>query len=328
MIYPWQQAQWAHLQQRCNEKSLAHAFLFSGPAGVGKNDFASAFANSLLCSQPKGDGQACKECNSCRWMSSGAHPDSIHIGLEGDSKVIGVDQIRSLGHFLSLKSQQGRYKVIVITPAEKMNVNAANSLLKSIEEPAENTIIILVSSSITALPATVRSRCQKLEFPYPVHDEALAWLTQAAGTTSEDPNILLSIAKGAPLHALTMASGDILKQRSAFFADLLKLAEGAEHPIKIGEKWLKQDIYQILSWFHGALADMIKLNMLEKQVEICHVDYIDALQSCATRLDLVKLYRCYEHVGSAQQMLKANMNPQLLLESILIPWADINTGLR
>ncbi len=328
MIYPWQHQQWQYLQQCIREQRLAHALLFSGPEGVGKNDFALSFVNALLCLSPLGDGLACQECSSCRWFMAGAHPDSTRITLATDKKVIGVDQIRSLGHFLSLKSQQGRYKVVVITPAEKMNVNAANSLLKSIEEPADDTIIVLVSSCVTALPATVRSRCQKLEFPCPKRSDTLAWLAQSTAS-SEQAATLLAVAKGAPLHALAMARGETLEQRNAFFTDLFELAEGGLHPVKVGERWAKQDILQILSWFHGALADMIKLNMLGNSVAICHMDYIDALQARATKLDLAALYRCYEQVGSAQQLLKANMNAQLLLESILISWSGMNnTRLR
>ncbi len=323
MIYPWQHQQWQYLQQCVKEQRLAHALLFSGPEGVGKNDFALSFVDALLCLAPLADGQACQECDSCRWSAAGAHPDSAFVTLVTDKKVIGVDQIRRLGHFLTLKSQQGRYKVVVITPAEKMNVNAANSLLKSIEEPADDTIIILVSACITALPATVRSRCQKLEFPCPEHSDALTWLTQST-SSPEQAATLLAIAKGAPLHALDMTQGEVLAQRRAFFVDLFELAEGGIHPVKVGERWAKQDILQILSWFHGALADMIKLNMLGNSVTICHMDYIDALQARATKLDLAALYRCYEQVGSAQQLLRANTNAQLLLESILISWSGMN----
>ena len=323
MIYPWQQAQWQHLQQRIHEKRLAHAFLFCGPEGIGKNDFSNAFSRSLLCLQPNSEGHACGKCNSCTWSDSGAHPDTLHIGLENDAKFITVDQIRSIGHFLSLKSQEGRYKVIVITPAEQMNVNAANSLLKNLEEPTSDTVVILVTSRATALPATIRSRCQKVEFPYPDHTLSTQWLRQQL-EQPDQAQTLLSIAKGAPLRALAMTQGGVFEKRSAFFQDIFSLARGQENPVSIGEKWIKQDIQQILSWFHSALADMIKLNMVDAPNAICHSDYYDTLQKCARRLNLKVLYQCYGRVEQAQGLLKANMNPQLIVESILIPWTEMN----
>ena len=323
--YPWQEEQWQHLQLRLKENRLPHALLFSGPQGLGKTHFASVFAKSLLCNAVAADGRPCGTCNSCLWLASGSHPDALWITLEEGAKAINVNQIRDTARFLSLKSQQGRYKVIVISPADQMNVNAFNSLLKTLEEPTENAIIILVCHQIASLPATIRSRCQKLEFVYPKREVSLAWLRSQIDQV-ETADTLLCVAKGAPLHALEMAKSDAMSQRSAFFEDVFNLAKGLDHPISVSEKWVKQDIKQNLSWFHDALADMIKLTMSDKSAFIAHADYTEAMQNQTRGLNLNALYRCYERVSDAQRQLKANMNPQLLAESILIPWTEMNKG--
>ena len=143
---------------------------------------------------------------------------------------------------------------------------------------------------------------------------------------SHDVATLLAVAKGAPLHVLAMANETAMNNRSDFFDDIFNLAKGVESPIKVAEKWLKQDILQNLSWFNDVLADMIKLSMLNSPASICHADYTEAMQKQVRGLNLKLLYRCYEQVSDAQRLLKANMNPQLLVESILIPWAEMNKG--
>lgn len=321
MIYSWQSGQWQHLQQRIHDGRLAHALLFSGPEGIGKNDFARAFAQALLCSSPLADGQACQQCNSCRWFSAGAHPDFLHVGVAEDAKSINVEQIRSLGHFLSLKSQQGRYKVVIISPADLMNVNASNSLLKTLEEPTPDTIIVLVGSRKAAFSATIRSRCQRVDFHFPAQPECISWLTAQSSLTPEEASAMLSIAKGAPLHALAMNTSDFWQTRTTFFSDLFNVAQGKENPVQVSERWLKQDIARNLSWFLTAVTDMIKLNILDTPNTLYHRDYIAALQTQARVLNLEALYRCYEQAADAQRLLRANMNSHLLVESILINWA-------
>ena len=325
MIYPWQQTQWQHLQQRLKEGRLAHALLFTGPSGTGKNHFAQLFAKALLCSEPTADGSPCGQCSSCNWIKAESHPDMHTVMLEEDAKAISVNQIRALGHFVGLKSQQGRYKVILITPADAMNVNAANSLLKTLEEPTESVVIILVTHQVFNLPATIRSRCQKVDFPLPAQEMGLAWLS-AQLPAAETAQIALSVAQGAPLDALHIAKEEGLSHRQVFFDDLFALANGEKHPVTIGEKWAKQNIQQYFAWFHSVLADMIKLNMLDQPQQICHLDYQEAMQNQARRLNLKQLYQCYERIGDAQRLLKANMNPQLLVESLLIPWTEMYKG--
>ncbi|TPW18263.1 MAG: DNA polymerase III subunit delta', partial [Halothiobacillaceae bacterium] len=170
-LLPWHTALWQHLQERRHEGRLPHALLLTGPVGVGKNRFAVRFSQALLCEQPHAAGEACGQCRSCLWHQAGSHPDALEITLEEESKTIGVEQIRQVGHFLQLTRQQGLHKVVRITPAERMTMSAANGLLKSLEEPAAGAVILLITSRLSALSATIRSRCQRLEFTLPAREQ-------------------------------------------------------------------------------------------------------------------------------------------------------------
>lgn len=218
-LYPWQTEAWRHwlkLRER-----LPHALLLKGPQGTGKLDFAMNLARSLLCERPQnGDGLACGECASCHWFEQETHPDFRLIQpdalSESDedeekanakkkpSKQISVDQIRALADFAGLSAHQGGHKVVLIHPAEAMNTNAANALLKTLEEPAGRMMIILVSHKPQQLLPTILSRCLALPMPLPPVEESAEWLKEQG---VDDPAPLLAQAGFAPLKALADADG-------------------------------------------------------------------------------------------------------------------------
>ena len=158
MLFPWTYPQWQQLVQRVTEQRLPHAMLFTGIEGVGKLQIAYQFAQSLLCEHPDDDHMPCQQCRSCTQFDGKTHPDFHLLEPEEEGKAIKVDQIRELIDKFALASHYQRYRVAIISPAESMNLSAANSLLKSLEEPPKNTMIILVSSHSTLLPPTKYGR--------------------------------------------------------------------------------------------------------------------------------------------------------------------------
>ena len=154
---PWQRQVWDRLAATFNQGSLSHAYLIQAEQGTGAEQLADAMLSALLC---ESDAlHACGECESCQLLKAGTHPDAFKLGLE-DTAVLKVDQIRAAIRFSTGTAARGGYRCIVITPAEAMNVNAANALLKLLEEPGEKTVLMLVSYLVNAVPATVKSRCQ------------------------------------------------------------------------------------------------------------------------------------------------------------------------
>lgn len=251
---PWHQAHWQRLQSRLARGAMPHALLLCGPSGLGKRAFLHRFVRGLLCERPH-DGEACGQCRTCLLLDAGTHPDFVTItyGLRKDGvqrKEIVVDQIRELSARLAMASQFGGWQVVVIDPADAMNAAAANALLKTLEEPSPQTLLLLVADAPWRLPQTIRSRCQRIEFPLPSSGEALAWLsTQGVA----DPAAALEAAGGNPGLAQAWAGQGALARRQAVRKDLAALAAGRAEPMEVARRWLDAEPEQCL-WFAAQAA--------------------------------------------------------------------------
>jgi DNA polymerase-3 subunit delta' len=233
MIYPWQTSVWDDL--RGKRERMPHALLIHGPQGVGKLQLAERFAQSLLCESSNSKGEPCGDCAGCRWLGAGSHPDFRRVEPEalareraaGEDTVesatapakgakpsleVRIDQIRALDDFLNLKSHRDGPRVALIHPAESMNPNAANALLKGLEEPPGRAMFILVSHRPARLLATIRSRCVAVPVGVPDRAAALAWLDSVG---VQDAGAWLAFASGAPVRAMQYAnqSGNALERR-------------------------------------------------------------------------------------------------------------------
>ena len=174
---PWHRPQWQRVERGVREGRVPHALLLRGAAGNGKAGFAVRLAAVLLC---RSDNPPCGACESCRLCAAGSHPDRFDVTIPEDRREIVVDQIRDLVHSVSLTARLGGYKAVIVNPAEQMNRHAANTLLKTLEEPPGATVFILVSSNPALLLATIRSRCQMIDFPVADRETALKWLRDRA----------------------------------------------------------------------------------------------------------------------------------------------------
>lgn len=205
---PWLREDGAALMARSQEGRLPHAILLGGINGIGKRAFSQWLAESLLC-RNRGDAGACGQCDSCLQLLAGSHPDFRKLLPEGANAAIKVDPVRELVEWLQLTASQGSYRVAVLEQADSMNRNAANSLLKTLEEPSDHAVIILSATRTGALPATIRSRCQTINLK--MHDKAaaLAWLSSSV----DDPETALLEAGGGPFAAVAMHNEEYLAAR-------------------------------------------------------------------------------------------------------------------
>lgn len=323
-IYPWHSEQWSQLQSRIAAGRMAHGLLLTGPVGVGKRDFANAFARSVLCRQPNADHFACGVCDACLLVKAGTHPDFLTLSPPEDKIQILIDQVRELCRSLVLKSHAGGYKIAILVPADQMNSAAANSLLKTLEEPTDNTLLILISERPARLSATIRSRCQQLRFPAPPPEQGEAWLTQ--NETAADPALLLRLAYGAPLHALTLAQDDTLARRLDWLNDLLKLRRGQLDPVRLATEWSSDALMRPLYWMGSYLMDAIRLNSGQHD-SINNIDLQDKLQVMADICSPQELHQLLDHAWqNLRQAQQSSVNRQLLLEEMLIKWG--RAGLR
>ena len=221
-LHPWNQPLFESIRRRI--ESLPHALLIHGPKGVGKLALAQALAQLILCEAPQAASRPCGRCEGCRWYLGGNHPDFRRVepealapvaesaeGEEGaparkgkPSQEIKIDQVRELADFLNIGSHRGRRRVALVHPADEMNANAANALLKGLEEPPPGAMFILVAHRPARLPATIRSRCVSIPVSIPPRALALQWL---GGQGVAQAERWLAYAGGAPLRALDYSAG-------------------------------------------------------------------------------------------------------------------------
>jgi DNA polymerase-3 subunit delta' len=253
---------------------MPHALLIHGPQGIGKLQLAERFAQSLLCESGDALGEPCGVCPGCRWFAADSHPDFRRVQPEAlarqsaaaddsdepaparsakPSLEIKVEQIRALDDFLNLQSHRGGRRMALIHPAEAMNPNAANALLKGLEEPPGRAQFILVSHRPARLLATIRSRCVAVAVPVPDASASLAWLESQGAA---DAASWLAFASGSPLRAVQhqQAGGTIARRRQALVAqdvDALGLAEDREQLEELAEVLQKHALDQAFAAYCG-----------------------------------------------------------------------------
>ena len=300
---PWHGPQWQRIERGIQSARVPHALLLRGASGNGKAMFAARLAAVLLC---RSSPPACGTCESCRLFVAGSHPDWTEVTLETDRREIVVDQIRELIHTVSLTARFGRYKVVVVDPAESMNRHAANTLLKTLEEPPGATVFILVSSNHAQLLPTIRSRCQRIDFPVPDPGIALDWLR---GKVPE-PGAALALAHGAPVRAVEMASGALIEVRSALDRDLDELLAGGD-PMTVAARWKELGRATVARW----LVDILAQRLRESVAGGVDTTRRGAATPHFSRL-LSMLDRCLEVRSGV--LARSNSNEQLALERLAL----------
>lgn len=316
MIYPWQQPQWQHLLRAYQDDHLAHALLLTGRSACGKKDFAQALAQRFLCQTPALT-EACGHCKSCYVFQAQSHPDYKSIRLLEGKKDISIAQIRALSHFLELSCSYGKMTIAIINDAERMSEAAANSLLKTLEEPPQARLIILVSSQANQLSATIRSRCQTINFPAPSQPMALTWLQRhSLHNTAES---LLSIASGRPLLAKKLDGSDLLQQRLHCLNDLLALLQQQQSIVEISATWEKQDFQNLLEWQIAWIQYVIYFNSHQQTLPQFN-DIAPNLQQLATLLPAQQCWVLYDELLKLMPRANHPVNKRLFAEKMLLIW--------
>ncbi len=306
---PWHAEHWARLQARRARDAMPHALLSCGPAGLGKRDFMRRFAQGLLCTQPQ-DGVACGHCRSCLLFVAGTHPDfaSLSFGLRKDgvqrSEIV-VDQIRELSARLAMSSQFGGWQIVCIDPADAMNAAAANALLKTLEEPSQQTLLLLVADAPWRLPQTIRSRCQRIEFHLPAREDALAWLQQLGVS---DATAALDAAGGNPGLARAWLQEGALTRRQEVRKDLGALAAGRGEAMEVARRWLDNEPAQRLWFAAQAVADEVKARAASGAGPL------------ASQLDAEALDQWYMSANRTRESLRGPLRGDLLLLELLARW--------
>jgi DNA polymerase-3 subunit delta' len=318
--YPWQEQLW---QQMAGRGQHAHAYLLHGPVGIGKRALAERLIASLLCQRPEGL-DACGQCKSCMLLAAGSHPDNYVLEPEEADKAIKVDQVRDLVSFVVQTAQMGGRKVVLIEPVESMNINAANALLKSLEEPSGNTVLLLVSHQPSRLLPTVKSRCVQQACPLPGEQMSLDWLAQALPECSEDERReLLTLAAGSPLAAVKLQAQGVREQRAQVVDGVKKLLKQQQSPTQLAEGWKDIPLLLLFDWFCDWSNLVLRYQLTEDEEGLGLADMRKVLQYLAQKTAQSRVLEIQDWILAQRQkvMSKANLNRVLLLEALLVQWA-------
>ena len=318
---PWLRPRFAELVRLADAGRLPHALLISGPRGVGKRSLVDALAARTLCAEP--GRLACGHCHGCRMLASGYHPDLMSVELEEGKRQIRIDAIREINHVVSQTAQQGGYRVILIAPAEALNVAASNALLKSLEEPGERTLFLLLSDIPSRLLPTIRSRCQHWNLTIPTATDCLPWLTERLGDAQE-ARFWLTVAGGIPLEALRLADPEARALRQQLVETFEALVRGGE-PVAEAARLDRQSIDAILWYGIAWLEDLIRLGLSGDSGGLCNPDLLPLYRQAVKNARVRDWFRLLDYAREERRLLAAggNPNPQLVLEAWLVRWSAL-----
>jgi DNA polymerase-3 subunit delta' len=315
----WNSEAWHNLTQRRRGGTLPHALLLGGPAGLGKREFADVFARAMLCQSVLPDGHACGACRACKLCAVGTHPDLARIGLElrDDGKLrseITVDQMRNLSERLTLTAQFGGGQIALIDPADTLNVSASNALLKTLEEPTPGTIIVLIADYPARLSATIRSRCQRLDFRIPATAPAQAWLV-AQGIDKTAARRALAASGGNPGQALLWSRGSGLKLRDEVARDLRELRSGGS-AFDTAQRWSRDEVDLRLLFAAALVAEESRAQALGHHGPL----------ALTAATDFTKLTTWFGDANRMRDLLRGPLRADLSLLELLVAWSKGSTS--
>ncbi len=337
--YPWQVPLFERLQALRANGQLPHALLFTGPPGIGKAEFLQAWVAKLVCTASTSGERPCAECDHCRQHLAGSYPDCMVLSPEPDARrvfenypaqscqlressrktartVISIDQVRELIDRVAQSSHYGGLKIIVFLPADALNNEAANALLKVLEEPPEDTLLILVSEKPLTLLPTIRSRCQQIEFPAPVASQVVDWL--GAEFSAEERQRALVFTGGAPRQAKELLeSGDLAKWLLPI-EQLTGLMVGQGSLLQIAGDWERLD----RTWLTGLLQSWMR-TLIGSYAGLKEVDEKLFGNNLRVHRDGLHLAGAFQLVDLLNRYVAAGgiaLNKKLMWEEFLLSW--------
>lgn len=330
-LHPWLSPALGSLLALHRSQRLPHALLIESAEGLAEADLAQALAKALVCERSLQADQsashllvdgACGSCKQCLLVQAGSHTDIKSLEPEEKGKAIKVDAIRALVDFLQQSSFQGGYKVALISPAEAMNVNAANALLKTLEEPTPNTLIVLMAHEAGRLLPTIRSRCQVVSLHKPSIEQGLAWLMRDAAHEQASCERMLAMAHGSPLLAQSYLEDDALARFDAMLVDLAAVLKRQQSISEVAERWAADEALLRVTWLSIWAQALVKQAMLGARYLRLGEQADKMFDYLVSKNNPTQLLALEQDILAQRALLQGPSNPNkaLLFESLLAKW--------
>lgn len=303
-----------------------HAYLITGPQGVGRRTLGLRLAQALNCPQPTAPGVPCRTCRSCTQIERMQHPDLSVVQAESNGGVLKVDQIRELQHRLSLAPYEARFRVALLLRFEEANANAANALLKTLEEPAPQVVFVLTAESAERLMPTITSRCEVLRLR-PLSIQATSQGLEAGlGIPAERASLLAHLSGGRPGYALRLhLEGERLEQRQTWLDDQLHLLSASRverftYADSMARE--KESLRAVLLVWLSYWRDVL-LKTGGASAPLANPDRVEEIEDLAARCDLHTAYQTVAALERTYDLLDRNANPRLAIEVLMLDYPRI-----
>ena len=329
--FAWQQKIWRFLIDAHLKNRLSHAYLIAGQRGYGRRALCKAFAHILLCQNLSKKMEACGHCTGCNLNKANSHPDLLFIDSEEDEfklSQIKIDQIRHILDFSHKMAHQGGKRIVIINSVNTLNLNAANALLKTLEEPGSDTFFFLIANAIHNVLPTIRSRCQLLTLIPPEENFIKKWLTsytEEDNLSENDIQLILDFSENAPLRAYSLIQ---LNKRDLIMnalAELKNLSKGTRSVSQTALVWLDLKPEFCIDWLLNWACKIIHYKTTGEVKYLYPQSIFDILQYVSNKNTLSALFKFYDWLLKQKGLIKQriNVNPQLLIESFLARWVDL-----
>ena len=312
------------LKRAIQRDKIAHSYLFLGNEGIGKKWVALQFAKALNCLDEGVErGDACDHCLSCKKIGDQLHPDVLILEPEGQT--IKADQVRQMQRDLAYRPYEGKYRVCILTAADRMAPNMSNILLKTLEEPPLHTVIVLLANHSKLLLPTILSRCQTIRFnPLPILI-VTRWLIEHKGFKEEEAYLLASLSEGSPGKALEIQEEISHVPREDLLRDLLGLKTLSMEEMEFWSSSLpsqREELLLMLEVTKTLLRDLVIVKAVKENPKFIHSDLSQKIEDTAMNWSLASLLKRMEVLHRTTVAVRAHANTKLALEAMMISWAE------
>lgn len=320
----------AMLRGQIQRDALSHAYLFTGPPGVGRRTLALRFAQALLCPQAAQPGEPCGVCRTCRQIEGMRYPDLTVVQAEQEGGVLRVEQVRAVRQSLSLKPYQARYRIVLFLRFHEAHPSAANALLKTLEEAPAHALLLLTADHAEQLLPTIVSRCETLRLrPLPL-EQVESWLRERQEVLSvkDDtlPHLLAHLSGGRPGYALRLLSDAALLEFRRQQLDKIRtlLAANCRQRFSVAESLArdKETLRAVFLFWLSYWRDVF-LRVSGAALPIANLDYAEEIEALAARFSVAEVRRLVEELETALERLEQNVNARLLTEVLLLNWPKV-----